>query len=54
MASKYPRHQADDAFAAHAAMLTAEKANPNLALNPHWKALRDTAYARFRAALEAV
>jgi hypothetical protein len=45
---------ADDAYAAHAALVRAEKADPSLIGNPHWKALRDSAYARFRSALEAV
>ncbi len=50
---RYPKHQADDAYAAHAALVRAEQGDPSLATNPAWKALRDTAYARFRAALEA-
>lgn len=51
--SLFPKHMADDAYAAHAAMVLAEQANPALALNPYWKPLRDSAFARFRAALEA-
>lgn len=42
--------QADDAFAAHAALVKAERDNPRLADNEHWQALRDTAFARFLAA----
>lgn len=44
---------AREAFEAHAAMLLAEVANPKLRANAHWQALRDTAFARYRAALEA-
>ena len=51
---RFPKHMADDAYAAHAALVRAEKADPSLIGNPHWKALRDSAYARFRSALEAV
>lgn len=47
-----PVKQADEAFEAHAALIKAE--TPELARNPYWKALRDAAFARFRAALEAV
>lgn len=50
---KFPKHAADDAYAAHAALILAEKSRPDLAANPYWRALRDSAYARFRAALEA-
>lgn len=51
---KFPKHAADDAYAAHAALVRLENEQPDLALNPCWKALREAAYARFRAALEAV
>lgn len=40
---------ADQAFAAHTALLQAERADPKLIANPYWQALRDAAYARFRA-----
>lgn len=43
---------ADDAFEAHAALVKAEKGQPGLKANEYWKALRDTAYARFRASME--
>lgn len=47
-----PKALADDAYQAHAAMVRAEKQYPPLETNPAWKALRDTAYARFRASME--
>lgn len=50
----FKKHQADDAYAAFAAMQKAEQAQPSLAGNPYWRALRDTAYARFKAAFEVV
>ena len=49
---KFTKHAADDAYAAHAALILVEKSRPDLAANPYWKALRDSAFARFRAALE--
>lgn len=52
--SAFPKHLADDAYAAHAALVKAEQAQPSLALNPYWTALRDSAFARFKAALERV
>lgn len=45
---------AHDAFEAHAAMLIAEKANPTLRRNEYWRALKDSARARFLAAFEAL
>lgn len=50
--TQHPKIQADDAYAAHAALVKVETSQPGLATNPYWKALRDSAYARFRAALE--
>lgn len=43
---------ADAAYAAHTALVEMEAARPFLARNPYWNALRDTAFARFRAAFE--
>lgn len=52
--ARYDKIAADDAYAAYAAMQMAEKAQPGLATNEYWRALRDTAYARFKAAFEVV
>lgn len=41
---------AANAYAAHAALVKTEAANPELRQNEHWQALRDTAFARFYAA----
>ena len=43
---------ADAAFEAYAALRRTEVARPELRDNAHWEALRDTAFARFRAAFE--
>lgn len=43
---------ADAAYAAHVALIELEAARPDLSGNPYWNALRDTAFARFRAAFE--
>lgn len=43
---------ADLAYDAHTALIHHEKENPWLGDNPYWLALRDAAYARFRAAME--
>lgn len=40
--------RAEQAFEAHKALVLLEKANPSLARNEFFKALRDTAYARMR------
>lgn len=45
--------KANEAYEAHVALVQLETAHPNLSRNPYFQALRDTAYARFRAALEA-
>lgn len=45
---------ADQAFAAKRALDMAVRNDPELASNPYFKALRDTASARFRAAFERV
>jgi hypothetical protein len=45
---------AHDAFEAHSAMLLTERRLPGLKRNEYWKALRDTAMARFLAAFEAL
>jgi hypothetical protein len=43
---------ADEAFAAYRALRLAERSNPSLQSNEHWKALVATGFARFRAAFE--
>lgn len=43
---------ADAAYAAHTALIEVEAKRPDLARNPYWTALRDTAFARFQAAFE--
>lgn len=45
---------ADDAFAAHSALIRAEHVNPALSQNAYWRALREAAFARFRATMEAL
>jgi hypothetical protein len=45
---------ADAAFEAYAALRRTESVRPELRENAHWAALRDTAFARFRAAFEVV
>lgn len=49
----FDRPKADAAYEAHVALIQLETAHPHLASNPYYQALRDTAYARFRAAMEA-
>jgi hypothetical protein len=51
---RFHPEQAQAAFQAHAAMMIAEKANPSLAENEYWCALKDTARARFLAAFQRV
>jgi hypothetical protein len=46
--------QAEDAFAAYAALARLEAQQPTLRTNPYWEALRDAAFARFRAAFEVL
>jgi hypothetical protein len=48
-----PQQLAQDAWDAHAELVKLEVVNPRLKANEHWRALRDTAFARYRAALEA-
>ena len=43
---------ADAAYQAHTALIEIEVKRPDLVRNPYWNALRDTAYARFRAAFQ--
>ena len=43
-----------NAYEAHIALVHAEIQNPALRTNEHWRALRDTAFARFRAAFEVM
>lgn len=40
---------ASQAFSAHTALIETEQTRPELARNPYWRALRDSAFARFRA-----
>ena len=47
-----PRDQAD-CFAAHSALIRAERDDPALRTNPHWIMLRQDAYERFYLAFEA-
>ncbi len=49
----FDKPKADAAYAAHVALIELEQSKPDLAGNPFFRALRDTAYARFRAAFEA-
>lgn len=49
---QFHAEEAEEAFAAHSALLKAERADPGLSGNPYWQALRDAAFARFRAAFE--
>lgn len=41
---------ADAAYAAHCALIEVEAKRPDLSRNPYFQALRDTAFARFKAA----
>lgn len=50
----FQEQQAHDAWLAHHALLMAEIANPPLANNPAWKALRDFAYEQFAIAFQVV
>ena len=50
--TRFHKDQADDAYEAYAAMQRAEAKQPSLHGNPYWRALRDTAYARFKGAFE--
>jgi len=43
-----------DAFDAYAALRRLERDDAKLRVNPHFQALLDTAYARFRASYEAM
>lgn len=49
----YDGHLAEAKFAAHAALMRAEIAQPSLADNIHWRSLREEAFAEFGAALLA-
>ena len=49
---RFDRPLADSAYEAHCALIELEAARPELSRNPHFQALRDTAYARFKAAFE--
>ena len=42
-----PTETADQAFAAHAAIMRAQAGNPALSDNPFWTILRQDAYERF-------
>ena len=48
------KRRADDAFAAHKALLLAENSAPELRKNPAWQCLRADAYENFVLAFEAV
>lgn len=49
----FDRPKADAAYQAHIALIALEEGRPDLVGNEYWQALRDAAYARFRAAFEA-
>ena len=49
----FDKPKADAAYQAHIALIELEERRPDLAGNEYWQALRDAAYARFRAAFEA-
>lgn len=51
---QFDERLAHDAFEAHAALLKTEARHPEPIRNEHWRALRDTAAARFLAAFERV
>lgn len=50
---QFDRPLADAAYEAHVALIELEHREPKLASNKFFQALRDSAYARFRAAFEA-
>lgn len=45
---------AEQAWLVHAALVKAEAAEPALSQNEHWREQREIAFARFRAAFEAL
>ena len=45
---------ATEAYAVHVALALAERADPALSRNMHWREQRDIAFARFRAAFEVL
>ncbi len=47
LAKPDPNGKAQDAFAAYAALQMAQRADPALSENPNFRALLDSAYARF-------
>jgi hypothetical protein len=49
---RFDMSSADEAYQAHTALIEVETKRPELARNPYWQALRDTAYARFKAAFQ--
>lgn len=46
--------QVDDAYAAHSALMRTAQLEPALLENEYFKALQDTAYARFLAVFRAL
>lgn len=54
MEAKVTSSQVDDAWKAFAATQKAMRDNPALAKNEYFKALQDTAYARFLLAFDAM
>lgn len=51
---EFSEQAAADAFAAHAALIRAERDNPGLSKNPAWTMLRQDAYERFALAFREV
>ena len=52
MSDAEDQRKADESFAAHTALLKAERADPSLFNNPQWTILRQDAYERFALAFE--
>ena len=51
---KADEQQAKDAYAAYQALLHLQSLRPDLSQNEYFAALKDTAFARFQAAFEAI
>lgn len=51
---RYNRDRAENAFAAHCALLATEAVRPDLRDNPAWVVLRQDAYENFALAFEEV
>lgn len=51
---QFSEPDAAQAFEAYQALIQTQMARPELAANPYWQPVRDSAFARFRAAFEVL